>query len=197
MTTVISNICDYHVTNKETINSNEIVKDDNNKTDKSNESIKSNESNFDIDNLLTKMKPFVYKIKNMEKLNLNYLIDIENDFNIFTKWMSVNINKSNLHEEFMKKFSGEYRMTLFANFSKYFDQESVVKDDALFYWKYLIVDLMKNHKKHKSIVNNIKIDLENKTINLKLIKQKQIFECLLFDDHVCYLKENGNFYYLS
>jgi hypothetical protein len=127
--------------------------------------------------------------KRLEEANIN--------FNIFSKWMSLNLKGTGLYKSFIAKFDTEYRMAFFSNVSDFFSDNKLVTDTLLFYFKVLIFDMLKTHKKFKSCVTEITIDHDTQKTNLRLIKAKQTFKIFINDELLCYFKENGNDYYLS
>nr|AEX62676.1 hypothetical protein mv_R471 [Moumouvirus Monve] len=144
--------------------------------------IKANISNYNepskniIDENLEKFKPVTYS---------------------FITWMRENKNNDNLYKSFSDIFSSEYRTSLYENIIKYFHNEEVITDEFLIYWKLLIIDIIKNNKRHKHNMEYININLDTQITNLRLDKEKGVFRCLVDNNSICFFKENGNDYYVS
>uniref|UniRef100_A0A6G6ABJ4 Uncharacterized protein n=1 Tax=Borely moumouvirus TaxID=2712067 RepID=A0A6G6ABJ4_9VIRU len=115
----------------------------------------------------------------------------------FITWMKENKDNENLYKTFSNIYSCEYKTQLYENIIKYFNDEQVITDEFLIYWKLLVIDLIKNNKRHKHNIKNITIDLDNHTSNLRLDKEKGVFKCFLDGNYICLFKENGNDYYVS
>ncbi|QGR54031.1 hypothetical protein [Moumouvirus maliensis] len=115
----------------------------------------------------------------------------------FITWMKENKDNENLYKTFSNIYSCEYRTQLYENIIKYFNDEQVITDEFLVYWKLLVIDLIKNNRRHKHYIKNITIDLDNHTSNLRLDKEKGVFKCFLDGNYICFFKENGNDYYVS
>ncbi|AGC02042.1 hypothetical protein H012_gp417 [Acanthamoeba polyphaga moumouvirus] len=115
----------------------------------------------------------------------------------FITWMRENKNNDNLYKSFSDIFSSEYRTSLYENIIKYFHNEEVITDEFLIYWKLLIIDIIKNNKRHKHNMEYININLDTQITNLRLDKEKGVFRCLVDNNSICFFKENGNDYYVS
>ncbi|AGF85229.1 hypothetical protein QJ854_gp553 [Moumouvirus goulette] len=145
--------------------------------------IKANISNYNdlitddiVDNNLEKFKP----------VTISFII-----------WMKENKNNDNLYKTFSNIYSPEYRTSLYDNIIKYFNNDTVITDEFLIYWKLLVIDLIKNSKRYKHNIKNININLDENMSNLRLDIEKGIFKCYIDNDSICYFKENGNDYYVS
>jgi len=126
-----------------------------------------------------------------------HLADATNNFGIFKTWMEQNMSTQDLYKVFLVTFDQEYRSSLFDNICEFFSDSELVSDDFLFYFKMLIISILRNHKKFKSYLSSLTINTENQTTNLRLIKAKQTFKIFIEDEFLCYFKENGNDYYVS
>lgn len=137
----------------------------------------------------------------LEKLNDTkldeYLEEVSNNMTIFIVWAKNSLDENNFAAAFHNIFAQEYRSQLFEQVCHFFHVASIVTDEVLFYWKYLVVSLLCNSKKYKTCLNDLVFDLENRHTNLRLVKQKSIFRCFIDEEPVCYFKENSNEYYVS
>ena len=133
----------------------------------------------------------------LEKELQQLVENAKNNLNIFSTWMSENIKNKNIYEDFRNQFDAEYRSDLFENMCEYFMDSTMVSEDLVFYWKYLIIALLKTSKKYKSYSSELVVDENDKKTNLALVKEKYIFRCFINGEHLCYFKENGNDYYVS
>ena len=120
-----------------------------------------------------------------------------NNFNIFLTWIKQNLGEKNLYKSFSDNFTSEYRVELYEGISEFFNDELMVTDDILFYWKFIVVTLMRSSRKYKSYIDDLIFDLETRNTNVVLVKEKHIFRCFVADEPICYFKENGNDYYVS
>ncbi|AUV58528.1 hypothetical protein [Bandra megavirus] len=134
----------------------------------------------------------IYEEKSQEDLS-----SIKNSITSFLSWIKLNTDNDNTYKNFSNVFSSDYRISLYENVIKYFDDESIITDEFLTYWKFLVTDLMKNSRKYKSYTKDITINFEEYDCNLRLVKQKYIFKCYIDEESICYFKENGNDYYVS
>src|ERR1700733_10011780 len=119
--------------------------------------------------------------------------DTKNNVLVFSEWIDNNIhliNSGELYKIFANSFSKEYKSGLYEGLNEYFNDRDFIPDNVYFGFKALIKDLLDSELK-------LDFNVKNKTTNLKLIKKKRIFGCLIGEDHVCYFKENGNDYYVS
>lgn len=140
----------------------------------------------------------------LERELKQHIEDAGNNINIFETWMKESINESDLYKSFYQNFDSEYRSQLYENICEFFDT-SLVSNDVIFYWKYLVIYLLNNNKKYKSLLqdleldDNIKLEVNKETCetNLCLVKKKYIFQCFIDKIPICYFKENGNDYYIS
>jgi len=135
--------------------------------------------------------------KELEDETAAYLQDAENNLNIFKTWMEPNLTIPNAYKLFLENFDPEYRSSLFENISEYFNDSELVTDEVLFDFKVLIISILRNHKKFKSYLTDLKLDTNDNSTNLRLIKAKQTFKIFVGDEFLCYFKENGNDYYVS
>jgi hypothetical protein len=126
-----------------------------------------------------------------------HIEDTQNNLGIFLSWMRDCTNKKNLYKDFCRDFSSEYRSLLFENICEFFKDEKFVTDEILFYWKYMVVFLLRTSKKYKSGLENLIFNFENKETNFRIVKEKYIFKCFIGEEQLCYFKENGTDYYVS
>ena len=110
--------------------------------------------------------------------------------------MASNYKLNTLYKAFIDSFDVTYRCDLYEDICEFFNDEQMVTTDILFYWKVMIINLLKSHKKYAKELDTLKLDLATKTTNLRLVKEKYIFRCFLEDEHFCYFKENGTDYYI-
>lgn len=127
----------------------------------------------------------------------NHIEDVRDNINIFLRWIQGSTEEKNINKKFCEDFSVEYRVALFENICEFFNYETLVTNDVLFYWKLIIMDLLRVSKKYKSYVSDIIFDIETKETNLALKKEKYMFRCFIGSEPLCYFKENGNEYYVS
>lgn len=140
-----------------------------------------------------------------EKEIEQHMDDIKNNINIFLTWSTVHYTEDDFYKKFSKNFSKEYRIALYDDICEFFKDETIVTDDVIWYWKVLIINVIKSHKKYKHY-----IDIKNKyfdedfifnektrVTNLSIVKEKHIFRCFVGENPLCYFKENGNEYYAS
>lgn len=135
--------------------------------------------------------------KKLEQEITQKLEDAKNNFNIFRIWAQNNLSAANLYSIFCENFDVKYRMDLYQNVNEYFMDDVVVDTEFLFYWKFLILSILKNHKRYRSYLSGLEIDVDNKTCNLALVRDRAVFRCFLNEEPLCYFKENGNDYYVS
>lgn len=135
--------------------------------------------------------------KEIESEAERYLEDATNNICIFKTWMEQNLTTPNTYKAFSENFDQEYRSSLFGNICEFFNDNELLSDDMLFYFKVLIVSILKSHKKFKSYLSDLTCDIKTKSTNLRLIKAKQTFKIFIGDEFLCYFKENGNDYYVS
>lgn len=122
------------------------------------------------------------------KTNLNIFLQ-------FMQFMQTYHQEKTLIKNFYDNFDSAYRSKLYDNICAYFEDDDIVTDEIIFYWKLLVVNLI-NQSKHAHLAKKIEVDFSNKVINLKLVKKKCLFECYLEGEHVGYFKDNGNNYYV-
>lgn len=126
-----------------------------------------------------------------------YMIDVENNLNIFLTWIKNSLSEEKLHSSFCDKFDSAYRISLFENICDLFNDQNVITDEILFYWKFMVIHLLRTSKKYKYCINDLEIDIHTKNTNLRLVKEKYIFRCFINEEPLCYFKENSNEYYVS
>ena len=134
-----------------------------------------------------------------------YQADVKNlqtKLNVFTEYIKT--NESNLSSKmFESDLNSEIRNEIFDGISKYYSDENVVDDNILFSWKKLILNMMINSKKYK--VDASEIILTQTDTNMRLEVNKGVFRVCISDNenekvpprHVCYVKNNGDNYYLT
>lgn len=125
------------------------------------------------------------------------LDDVRNNLQIFYTWIKNNYSVDDLNKSFIENFSAEYRISLFENICNYFDDEDLITYEILFYWKYIVYNLIKVNKKYCDQLENIIFNLDDETTNMRLVKNKYIFKCFINENELCYFKENGTQYYIS
>ena len=127
--------------------------------------------------------------------------EVTNTFDIFKVWMSLNLRSDHIYNLFQTQFDAVFRSNLFEYVFQNFNDDDLLNDDCMFYLKVLVIDLIRNSKKCKHNMVDITCDFETKTSNLSLVREKYMFKCFVdidgLSDQVCYLKENGNEYYVS
>ena len=133
----------------------------------------------------------------LQKKMEEHIENTANNFNIFLTWIKQNLGEKNLYKSFSDNFTSEYRVELYEGISEFFNDELMVTDDILFYWKFIVVTLMRSSRKYKSYIDDLIFDLETRNTNVVLVKEKHIFRCFVADEPICYFKENGNDYYVS
>ena len=135
--------------------------------------------------------------KQLEESIQKNIMDVHNDLAIFVTWMQYSFNKENLYDDFHKNFDEEYRTCLFENVCKYFKNEEFITDEILFYLKCIIFCLLKASRKYKTRIDSLNFDINNRSTNLRLVREKYTIRCFVDDEHLCYFKDNGNIYYVS
>jgi uroporphyrinogen-III decarboxylase len=120
-----------------------------------------------------------------------------NNLKIFETWMENLESVDDVYSKFVSQFDVEYRVELFENIVHYFQYTDMITDTILFYWKALIIDLLKKSRKYKPYTEYITYDQSQKESNLKLFKHKHILKCDIDMEFLCFLKENGTDYYVS
>ena len=133
----------------------------------------------------------------LQKKLEEHVADANNNLNIFLTWITQNLNESDIYKLFSENFTSEYRVDLYENICEFFNDESMVSDDILFYWKFIVTILMKSSKKYKSYLGDLIFDLDTHNTNMVLVREKHIFRCFIADEPICYFKENGSDYYVS
>ncbi|XWV26103.1 hypothetical protein QJ857_gp0977 [Tupanvirus soda lake] len=126
-----------------------------------------------------------------------HIEDVRTNLAMFLKWMENKKSFDNLYKDFCEDFSPEYRSELFENVCEFFKDESFVTDDVLFYWKYMVVHLLKVSKKYKYYLQDLVFDSKTRDTNLRMVREKYIFKCFIGEEQLCYFKENGTDYYVS
>lgn len=134
---------------------------------------------------------------NLQRKNALRMEEIKNNLSMFSTWMEPNYQKVTLYKDFCEDFSQEYRMALFENICEFFNDETIVNDNVLFYWKCMVIFLLRNSKKYRYQLGELTLNYELRETNLVMIKNKYIFKCFIVDEQICYFKENGTDYYVS
>jgi hypothetical protein len=125
------------------------------------------------------------------------MIDVQNTFDIFKVWMAMNLKTDNIYKLLSTQLDAHFRSNMFEYLVHFFSEEEIITDECLFYFKVIVADLIRTNKKFKHDSKDIVIDLDAKTCNLSLVKEKYMFKCLINDEQLCYFKENGNDFYVS
>lgn len=133
----------------------------------------------------------------LQKKMEEHIENTTNNFNIFLTWIKQNLDDRNLYKSFSDNFTSEYKNELYEGICEFFNDEWMVTDDILFYWKFMVVTLMRSSRKYKSYIDDLIFDLKTRDTNVVLVKEKHIFRCFVADEPICYFKENGNDYYVS
>lgn len=136
---------------------------------------------------------------------IEHMENVKNNINIFLVWSAKHYAENDYYKNFSTNFSNEYRMELFENVCEFFKDDTLITDDVLWYWKVLIVNVIKSNKKYKYYIDNknkyfeeeFVFDINNRVTNLNIVKEKHIFRCFVGEEPICYFKENGNEYYAS
>ena len=103
----------------------------------------------------------------------------------------------NFYRVFESTFNSEYRSELYNTIYNYFNDNEIVSNELLIFWKLLVIDLIRNNKKYNSNISTIYVDLKNQSTNFVLVKEKAVFRCYVDEEPLCFFKENGNNYYVS
>jgi hypothetical protein len=119
------------------------------------------------------------------------------NIDIFVKWMSDNYTSEQLYFDFAKSFPNKFLLDLYWDMCNHFMNGELVSDDAVFYWKLIIISLLKKHKYLSNELDDLVLDIDNKYCNIKLVQPKNIFRIFIKNRSICYFKENGNEYYVS
>ncbi len=142
------------------------------------------------------------KLDNYNKIMQEYKSDID----IFLVWSENNYMKQNYFNLFEKNFSTEYRINLYEIIHDHFDDEKLISDTLLWYFKLLIINALQQKKKYDYLFKDgdkneeeesLSIDYENNQTNMKIVVDKHAFKCFVDNSLVCYFKENGVNYYAS
>ena len=132
-----------------------------------------------------------------------YIIDdeVNNNINIFGTWMKQKYRSSNIYNKFVLMFDNKYRSDLFKNIYDHLENDTLITNDILFYWKLIIIDLIKCDKKYSYFMKYLQIDYQKKESNLYLSKNKYVFRCSLYFNGnyelICQFKDNSNDYYIN
>ena len=162
------------------------------------ETITSNEINEELDELLEQKKMIEkHHEEELAKEMEERYEEATNNVNILLTWMASHSTSQNLYGDFRKNFHEEYRIRLFEDIYQFFNADQLVTNDVLFYWKLLIIDLVKNSRKFRSCMQDLAVDMVDRETNLSITKEKYMFKCFVREGHLCYFKENGNDYYVS
>lgn len=135
-----------------------------------------------------------------KKLQLEYeqhIEDAHNNLKIFATWMQCSLSEKELYKAFRENFTEEYRTALFEDICEFFKDPSFVTDDVLFFWKFIVISLLRTSRKYKSYITDLVFDLDSRVTNFRMIKTKYIYRCFIGEEPICYFKENGNDYYIS
>jgi len=195
---------DYFTENK--VNNETQAENVNNKDeqDNTNNDVQADEKNGSQDDekelaeLLAKHKQIEEAtIEEVKKQMEQHIEDSHNNLNIFLTWAENNSDTASMYKNFVKAFDAKYRSDLFENMCEFFTNTKYVTDDMIFFWKCITISLLKSSKKYRSYLQELVLDMETKTTNFRLVREKYIFRCFISDEHVCYFKENGNDYYVS
>lgn len=135
--------------------------------------------------------------QNIDDEYQQHVEEVHNNINIFLTWADQVTNAPNLHELFIENFDVQYRIDLFENINEFFNDTTFISDRILFYWKLLVIDIIKHSKKYSNRYDDLTVDVVNLTSNLRLVREKHIFRCFLDNEPICYFKENGTDYYVS
>ncbi len=170
----------------------------------------SNPENIDNDNesiesLLEKKRRIEQEEKELQEEIDNHLQNVRNNLQIFIVWAKNTHSREDFYKKFVEEFDDNYRSQLFENVCEFFNDDTFVSDECVFYWKSIVVNLLTTNKKYSQKLvelkensgKELKTDLKLMTTNLRLVKQKYIFKCFVEDEPVCFFKENGVNYYLS
>lgn len=157
------------------------------------ETINENEDEADI------LADLIHQKEQLE-ISMQHIQDVENNLAIFTTCMRAILkepSKLNLYDAFSQNFDMGYRSSLFENVCEFFKNEEFITDEILFYWKLLIVCLLKSSRRYKTRIDDLVLDMENQSTNLRLVREKYTIRCFINDEHICYFKDNGDAYYVS
>ena len=196
---------EYYVEEQDKIVANDLVNNDNISGSTSSENDSSDDADTaHLEKLLKQKQELEENARKEkeeeEKLELEleqHIDDARNNLGIFSSWMSNCETRKMLYKDFCNDFSSDYRSELFENICEFFRDESFVTDDIIFYWKYMVICLLKTSRKYKSCLEKLILDFENRETNLKIVKEKYIFKCFVGEEQLCYFKENGTDYYVS
>ena len=130
-----------------------------------------------------------------------HLQDAKLNVTKFLNWAkNYNLNrdqKNDIYMDFCRDFISKDRIALFENICEFFKDENIVTNEIIFYWKMLIIALLKSNRKYKNCIDDLTCDLTNKSTNLNIIKEKYMFKCFVQKNYMCLFKENGNDYYVN
>ncbi|QTF49233.1 hypothetical protein qu_341 [Acanthamoeba polyphaga mimivirus] len=132
-----------------------------------------------------------------EKQQLERLENAGRDIDTFKNWFKNKTDDSNVYNVFESTFSPEFRSQLYEYINEFFNNNDIVTDQLLAYWKILIKNIMRSNRKYQVIASKINVDENTHDSNLKLFKEKSMFRCFMDEEPICYFKENGNNYYVS
>ena len=152
----------------------------------------------DVDDDLKKLLEQNVQIKKSLKKELDeYLEDVRINLNIFATWCRSSLNDATFYNTFRDNFDEKFRSQLFLNIFDFFYKDELVTTDILFYWKFMVINLLHNSKKYRSSLDELKLDKTNHNTNLRFVKERNVFKCFINDEPICYFKENGSDYYVS
>ena len=89
--------------------------------------------------------------------------DAINNLHIFRTWMAPNYKLNTLYKAFVDSFDVTYRCDLYEDICEFFNDDQMVTTNILFYWKVMIINLLKLHKKYARELATLQLDLANKT----------------------------------
>lgn len=107
------------------------------------------------------------------------------------------------YDTYHNLFGEDDRNNIFEGLAAYYSDENIVNDSALFAFKRLILSMIGTNRKYKENVADIV--LTDTETNMLVEVNKGVFRVCVRDNendkvpprHICYLKSNGNSYYLS
>ncbi len=180
--------------------------------DKTDETLESSKSTEILDDEETELEWLIKQknelLKEEERIRLDeeqleqelkqHTEDAKNNLSIFLHWIkNNNCLSEELYKNFCENFSEVYRSELFENICEFFRDETYVTDEILFYWKSIVVHLLKKSKKYRGSIGDLVFNPVEQHTNLKIVKEKYIFKCFIDCERICYFKENGIDYYIS
>ncbi|AKI80055.1 hypothetical protein [Niemeyer virus] len=174
---------DNNLVDEQVDNNNNSVIDTDSESDYDTDSFTDDDSNDDTDDF--------------EKQQLERLENAKKDIETFKNWFKDKTDDSNVYNVFESTFGPEFRSQLYEYINEFFNNNDIVTDQLLAYWKILIRNIMRLNRKYQVIASKINVDENTHDSNLKLFKEKSMFRCFMDEEPICYFKENGNNYYVS